>query len=180
MIQNFYLGDISHSLKSPQYGYKRIHVMWNEQHHTLSFQGLWESQHVKRKDRAKCAKRGMHLVPSTSCTCGFCAYFDYNDAKNHLQGGTWTQVVKIEATGKIIGGEKGMRYRGQEIIQIVQPTTCLHCSRESRYSCSTYKNNLLVFLCEFCARNPEFKVVHIYDKIVVVPEIRLLSASVVE
>lgn len=65
-------------------------------------------------------------VPSKACTCGFHAYSKEDDAKNHIQSGADSFVLKVVASGKMLEYEKGYRYGHQRVEEIVV-SKCFMC-----------------------------------------------------
>lgn len=116
----------------PKTLYKKVNLAWNAETREIELLPLAQyKSKVSMNAEAKCHNQPLHLsgrsreVPAKHCSCGFYAYKDNDDAKNHDQHGNF--LAKVVASGILLEHEKGYRYGHQRIEEIVVGT-CFQCS----------------------------------------------------
>lgn len=117
----------------PKTLYKKVNLGWNAETRQIELVPLVSrQQRIGFNAEATCHNPNLHAsgysraVPAKHCSCGFYAYKDNADAKNHDQHGDF--LVKTVASGKILEHEKGYRYGHQRVEEIVVGT-CFLCSQ---------------------------------------------------
>lgn len=116
----------------PKTLYKKVNLGWDAETRQIELFPLTQRKRsIDFNAESKCHNPELHAsghsreVPAKHCSCGFYAYKDNDDAKNHDQHGNF--LVKVVASGRMLEHEKGYRYGHQRVEEIVVGN-CFLCS----------------------------------------------------
>lgn len=147
MSHNFYLGSRKKDsllvrvlakeplTSEPKTLYKKALLGWDASSHEITIHPLVFPQKISFNAQAEC-RNSLHYsniftkfeVPSKVCSCGFYAYLKEEDARDHIQAGAESFILKVIASGKLLEYNKGYRY-GHQRVEEVLVYSCFCCDK---------------------------------------------------
>lgn len=122
---------------TPKTLYKKAFLLWDSSAEALTLSPLAFPEGTSFNAAAECRSsyhRSNPLtrfeVPSKACSCGFYAYTDEDDARDHTQAGPDSFILKVVASGKMLEYKKGYRYGHQRVEEVIV-YSCYGCDKSA-------------------------------------------------